>query len=266
MDAALIDLASQQFLGQWKRLVSTTNWEKGQIIHGWREALRATAALASEFSDEAWSRRVGNVTPQHVGRLRRVFERFFQVRDEYPGLFWSHFQAAIDWDDAEMWLEGAVHSDWSVSEMRHQRWEATGGAVEAEPPLDDATLEGPWDEDADRQGVAAEVVTGTMGVVQAPERTVDDEVETEEGYDHAQFHDEAGDEVGSPQDHGPTEQEWVRPFASLPPLVPDINDAFEAFKLAILRHKLAGWRDISRDDVLLTLDSLKQLVLAPAEA
>ena len=32
----------------------------------------------------------------------------------------------------------------------------------------------------------------------------------------------------------------VRPFASLPPLPADVNDAFEAYKLCILRHKLAG--------------------------
>lgn len=58
----------------------------------------------------------------------------------------------------------------------------------------------------------------------------------------------------------------VRPFASLPPLPPDVNDAFEAYKLCILRHKLAGWQEISRDDLLLSLDALKQLALQPADA
>src|SRR5262245_21019970 len=103
MDSALLDQTCDQFLGQWKRLVSTTNWEKGHIICQWREALAAADAPASQYSDDAWSRRVGNVTPQHVGRLRRVFERFAAVRDDYPGLFWSHFQAALDWDEAELW-------------------------------------------------------------------------------------------------------------------------------------------------------------------
>jgi hypothetical protein len=73
MDSALIDRTSEQFLGQWKRLVSTTNWQKGEIIHDWREAMRASGMPSSEWSDEAWSRRVGNVTAQHVGRLRRAF-------------------------------------------------------------------------------------------------------------------------------------------------------------------------------------------------
>ena len=29
------------FVGQWNRLVSTTNWEKGRIICQWRDALCA---------------------------------------------------------------------------------------------------------------------------------------------------------------------------------------------------------------------------------
>ena len=36
-------------------------------------------------------------------------------------------------------------------------------------------------------------------------------------------------------------------------------------KLAILNHKVSGWREIARDDVLAVLESLRQLVLAPAE-
>jgi len=42
---------------------------------------------------------------------------------QYEGLYWSHLQAALDWDDAEMWLEGAIQNQWSVSQMRGQRWE-----------------------------------------------------------------------------------------------------------------------------------------------
>ncbi len=141
---ALIDSTSEQFLGQWKRLVSTTNWEKGAIIHAWRMALEATRAPVSEYSDEAWSRRVGNVTPQHVGRLRRVFDRFGEVRDDYQGLYWSHFQAALDWDDAELWLEGAVQEGWSISQMRHQRWETHGAVADEEPRDDEQAVEAPW--------------------------------------------------------------------------------------------------------------------------
>ena len=99
---AAMEETSLEFLGQWQRLVSTTNWEKGRIICLWRQALIDSSADWQEYSDEAWSRRVGNVSGQHVGRLRRVYERFGEPRETYPGLYWSHFQAAMDWPDAEL--------------------------------------------------------------------------------------------------------------------------------------------------------------------
>jgi hypothetical protein len=266
MDSALIDQTSEQFLGQWKLLVSTSNWQKGRIIHDWREALRESGLPSSEYSDESWSRRVGNVTPQHVGRLRRVFERFDAARDDYPGLFWSHFQAALDWDDAEMYLEGAVQSGWSISEMRQKRWELNGG-LEAEHPTDDeASVAAPWDEDAEPDDASGEVISGTLGAVHSPERTRSSD--DEEGYDRSEFDDAAdgGESEYDVKAASATPVEIVRPFANLPSLPADVNDAFEAYKLCILRHKLAGWQDISRADLLASLDALKQLALAPAES
>ncbi len=56
-----------------------------------------------------------------------------------------------------------------------------------------------------------------------------------------------------------------RPFENLPPMPADLSEAFELFKLAILSHKLSAWQDIALDDVLVVLDSLKHLALAPAE-
>ena len=133
-------------MGRWNQLVSNTNWEKGRIIHQWREALRESGAPATEYSDDAWSRRVGGVTGQHVGRLRRVYQRFGLSYPDYAGLFWSHFQAAIEWDDAEMWLEGAVQNGWSVSQMRHERWE-TLGTLDGQQPGDDDVVSSELDED-----------------------------------------------------------------------------------------------------------------------
>ena len=129
--------ASSPFEGRWNRLISTTNWEKGQIIFEWRTALKSADAPATELSDEAWAQRVGGVTGQHVGRLRRVFERFGETNEQYEGLFWSHFQAALDWDDAELWLEGGIQNKWSVSKMRKARWEALGAPEELKPKDED---------------------------------------------------------------------------------------------------------------------------------
>ena len=46
-----------------------------------------------------------------------------------------------------MYLEGAVQNEWSVPDMRQQRWEATGGPAELRPR--EADLQATeWDEDA----------------------------------------------------------------------------------------------------------------------
>jgi hypothetical protein len=263
MDSALIDTTSEQYLGQWKRLVSTTNWEKGQIILQWREALIEAEVPASEYSDDAWSRRVGNVTPQHVGRLRRVFERFGNVRDDYNGLFWSHFQAALDWDDAELWLEGAVQNDWSISEMRHKRWETNGAIAENEPVADEQ--DAPWDEDVEAAD-AGEVTTGTMETVNSPERGEANDSDEDDYHDTGEEATDGRGEVQESYASAPAAQAApVRPFASLPSLPPDVSDAFEAYKLCILRHKMGGWQEFSQDDMLVSLEALKQLALAPAE-
>ena len=49
----------------------------------------------------------------------------------------------------------------------------------------------------------------------------------------------------------------VRPFAHLADLPADLAEAFEAFKLAILRHKTEGWSQISAGDVLASLECFR---------
>ena len=49
-----------------------------------------------------------------------------------------------------------------------------------------------------------------------------------------------------------------------PSLPPDLAEAFENFKLTILRHKVAGWTEVSRDDVLAVLDALRHFACAPS--
>lgn len=249
---------SQEHVGRWNRLISTTNWEKGRIILEWRTELAAADAPSHEYTDEAWSQRVGGVSSQHVGRLRRVCERFAAVRDSYTGLFWSHFQAALDWEDAEMWLEGAVQSDWSVAQMRRQRWETLGGQP-AEEPREADIVAADFDEDVDQTiegplGALAESVAGDADA--AEDEVVDDANRLlDESHDGPVPFDASAAEY-------PTGEVAERPFANLAPLPDDLAEAFEAFKLAIVRHRLDGWRDVSRDDVLHALDALKALALS----
>jgi len=255
--------ASIEYVGRWNRLISTTNWEKGRIICQWREALEQAGAPASEYTDEVWSEQVGNVTPQHVGRLRRVCERFAAVHEQYNGLYWSHFLAALDWSDAEMYLEGAVQNGWSISQMRNQRWEAEGALPEQEP-RDADVANSALDEDVPVYDADAQSATMTDAVSEVHDAgdLPDDEAEAapfEEDADGSNASEMAVDSTMEASTAMP-----VRPFESLPPLPADLKEAFELMKLAILAHKVLGWQEISRDDTIAVIESLRQLALAPA--
>ena len=258
-EATAVDEASVPFEGRWNHLVSTTNWEKGEIIAQWRAALKVANAPATEYSDEAWSQRVGGVTGQHIGRLRRVSERFGEVHQQFEGLYWSHFQAALDWDDAEMWLEGAIQKRWSVSQMRKSRWEALGAPADLKP-RDEDIITSELNEDLECR---EDHLPGTSeSNIEAPE-----DARSPAGPDFGDGDEEPlpaaepGASIYAPEDQSAVP--FVRPFESLGELPDDLAEAFESFKLAVIRHKTDGWQEISREDLLGALDALKELALAP---
>jgi hypothetical protein len=261
MAPAADDVASK-FVGQWSRLVSTTNWEKGRIICQWREALEFAGAAVTEYSDEAWAQLVGGVTSQHVGRLRRVFQRFGPVFDQYEGLFWSHFQAGLDWEDAEMWLEGAILNGWSVSQMRGKRWETHGNA--GDPPADEASP--PFDEDA---AASEEGEAASSGVAPAKALTATMDADEKEAASDA---DESDEESSSSSNESSDYESPASPAKSrsrlnveVGDLPDDIADAFEAFKLAIIAQRRLGWGETTPEAVIECLDALRALALAPSD-
>lgn len=255
------------FVGQWNQLISTTNWEKGRIISDWRNALIASGVSSQQYSDEAWASRVGGVTAPHVGRLRRVHDRFADSYETYPGLYWSHFLAALDWEDAPLWLQGAVESGWSVSGMREQRWQAHG-AVDSQRPTASQIVDVDLDEDV--------IDTGTAPA-QGGTREYGDEPATAMGktYEDADFGDEEEfQSLAGPADNGesgitamndPNEPKIspVQPFANLPELPDDLADAIEMMKLAILRHKSAKWEKIDIEIVAKYLEAIGVLMRSP---
>ena len=266
-DEAVVERCSTEYVGRWEKLVSTTNWEKGRIICEWRQELLAAGAPLEACSDEAWSRRARTVSPQHVGRLRRVFERFAGVSASYPGLFWSHFQAALDWNDAEMWLEGAVQNDWSVSQMRSSRWLAMGAPDELRPH-DSDVIAAEMDEDS------TEGRSRIAEVVDPAERSASG-VDGGTGPDYSQGPDFGDEPAGTAEDGQPFDADGAlypggsgeppqRPFENLPELPPDLAEAFESFKLAILRHKVTGWSEVPLESVLASLEALRMFACAPS--
>jgi hypothetical protein len=269
-----IEATSAGYLGRWHRLVSTTNWEKGRIIYEWRAALVAAGAPAAEYSDDAWSRRVGSLTGQHAGRLRRVYERFGDVHESYAGLYWSHFQTAIDWNDAEMWLEGALQNRWSVADMRRERWQAFGGSdaqlqhdADAAADFDDDSIDGPAEVLAPDAASDVTGVGSTTSKQNGRSTSAFDDADTGEIRPTDRSRKDRLTSPREPDGGDDVHDNRIapfRPFADLPPLPDDLSEAFENFKLAILRHKTAGWQEVSCSDVLLSLDALKALATAPA--
>lgn len=110
-----VSVENQLLLEEWENLVSVSNWKKGRIISDW-------SADEMLHNDEQFACSVGGITASHAKRLRQVWERFGTAHTEWPRCQWSHFLAALDWDDAHKWLTFADSDGLSVQEMRERRW------------------------------------------------------------------------------------------------------------------------------------------------
>ncbi len=260
LDKKVQDMATP-FVGQWNQLVSTTNWEKGRIICEWRQALLTSGQPVTDYSDEAWAQWVGHVTSQHVGRLRRVTQRFGDVHQQYESLFWSHFQAALDWSDAEMWLEGAIQNGWSVSQMRGQRWETLGTSA-SEQAEQEALEAAAQQKSQDEEGADPVAQVEPPGVEPVSDPRTDEPAADSNaavGADDtvAPDADTPGHASEEPVAQAAARQQLGVVCDDLPD---DVAEAFEQFKLAIIAQRRDGWRAISREGVIECLDALRELV------
>ena len=240
---------SEQFLHQWNQLVSTTNWEKGKIICQWRDTLQAEGFSPHHFSDEAWSRHIGNVTPQHAGRLRKVFIRFGSVWQDYPGLYWSHFYAALDWEDSELWLEGAIQNRWSITQMRSARSKAQEEVKHTTAQVDDIRL----------QDIQEDIVLG----IDASSRVASSRNKNNSTTEMPQLEDSVAfsrsklnTETASPDPLSEQmlgESTWPK----------DLQKVFRRLEKILLKHKESTWKEVNRESVLMKFDQLKQQIQQP---
>ena len=251
--------ASQPFVQSWQTLISQTNWEKGRIISQWRKALIDGGAAAMQFSDQAWVRRVGGVTAPHVGRLRRVHDRFGEDHASYEKLYWTHFLAALDWDDAAMWLQGANDAGWSISEMRAERARVTG-VVESGRMGDAEIIAVDLDEDVTMpaQGGGSNRTFRDDEPPPSGPRSEDpdfgDEAISEVDLGDAETYVRNGEEKSQSDPAGPG------PFFDLPELPEDLAEAVESMKLAILRHKTSGFGEVQVETLRDYLRALGKLL------
>lgn len=254
-----VETTSAEYSRRWHRLVSTTNWEKGRIICEWRQAVLDAGSPPGDCSDEAWARRVGQVSAQHVGRLRRVYQRFGAVFQQYAGLYWTHFHAALDWPDAEMWLEGAVQDGWSVAQMRRHRRRVLAASAHRGAGEEPAAVAGSGQSPARAaEAPVPETISESSSVVRDLEGT---SLGPSEAGIHASV--QPARRVPAEAFAYPAAVEALKPFARLSALPEDLDQAVESLKLAILRHKFSGWREVPQGDVLAALAALRHLAVAP---
>jgi hypothetical protein len=257
------DSKSQEFVGRWLKLSSETNWEKGRIIAQWRASLIDSGVPSNQYSDEAWASRVGNVTCQHIGRLRRVFDRFGETYGEYPKIYWTHFWAAIDWDDAELWLEGASRGRWSISKMCRMRAEsmqlANGQTIDSVVASEATRIESETDD-------------GFSGQVDESKNGEDSQESSKERFESSPLDEgpdfcdekianvtEQAPEVSSKSqpDFSSESSATKNPFDGLGKLPLDIVESVDPLKLCILRYRANDWNGFSKSQMLDLIEALK---------
>ncbi|MBT4692062.1 MAG: hypothetical protein HOB73_01815 [Planctomycetaceae bacterium] len=282
-DAELMRTTSAPFVGAWQALVSQTNWEKGKIILAWRETLVAADAPVNKYSDEAWATLVEHsVTGQRVGRLRRVYQQFGAVQNDYANLSWTHFQIAMDWSDAEMWLEGAVQEKWSVSSMCENRWEATGAAA-SDKPRESDIIYAELDEDTVAPfQPGSEQKSSTYAPGDSTIRGSYDQASSTQGFEGPDFGDAsyqrssgampAANAPSDSLDGAPrvvTDEEsavTIQPFKDLADLPDDLQEPLDNLKVAILQHKASRWNSVNEETVVGHLNGLIQMIRSNGES
>lgn len=117
-----------------RRLMSECNWSVGQCASDW------TQKYASGRTDADFGALVG-LSGDQVYQRRRVWDRFEEYYSTRMLLSWSHYYAALTWDDAEACLAWAEEANASVKEMQAWRRLQRGELHSQPEPTETVALE-----------------------------------------------------------------------------------------------------------------------------
>ncbi len=134
------------------------------------------------------------------------------------------------------------------------RWEANGSDPNLDPSL--SALPSAPNEDED-ESLAADAQDALSGARDQPS-----DVPQGPRYDDPDFGDADASTIGSDSgdeswDDVPLQVDGESPFANLPKLPSDVAEAFDAFKLCIIRHRADAWVEVSQSDVIQALQALQ---------
>jgi hypothetical protein len=111
--------SEDELISRAQSAVSQCNWSVGECAFKW------TQKYARGRTDADFGALVG-MSPDQVFQRRRVWETFADVHLTYGGLKWSHFYAALNWDDAPECLQWAEENQATVAEMKAWRRASRG--------------------------------------------------------------------------------------------------------------------------------------------
>lgn len=106
------EATEQQLVERAKAAESDSHWVIGECA---ALCARLHNTTAAEFAQMC------GMDPQQVQQRRRVYDVFADVRQSYTCITFSHFRAALDWDDSAECLGWAEENGASVREMEAWR-------------------------------------------------------------------------------------------------------------------------------------------------
>lgn len=132
------EATEQQLVERAKAAENNAFWIVGQCASEW------TQRYAKGRTDADFAKLIGK-SPESIAARRRVFETFGDVRESYAALDFSHFRAAVAWDDAAECLSWANEHEASYREM--EAWRRAQGSSQV--ILDDCDDEPVADHECD---------------------------------------------------------------------------------------------------------------------
>lgn len=179
----------EQLIATAQEALSQCRWVVGECAAKW------TARYARGRTDADFGALVG-ISGDQAYQRRRVWETFGSVREKYAALKWSHFYAALTWDDAADCLQWALDMEATVAEMRAWRRAQRGEDLSIDAPPEEAirylpeepeAVQVPTDAEGDES--RAPVRSGTSGNASMPGVA---RQANADGDDYAPFRSDAG--------------------------------------------------------------------------
>jgi hypothetical protein len=141
----------QDLIERAQEALNQCNWVIGECAAQW------TKRYAKGRTDNDFGAKIG-LSGDQVYQRRRVWETFSDVYTDYSSVKWSHFYAALNWDDAAECLQWSDEMQATVAEMKAWRRAQRG---------EDLTEQG--DDDVPFAESAVEHLSATAGFVRDPD-------------------------------------------------------------------------------------------------